>query len=199
MTTFFSGMADETDLCFTGSHPLEDVLGVVQEEIDAPSEEFENRFLYSENAYPAVRMCEIVHAKEGTEVLSVYERDFYAGFPAVTRRSYGEGQAYYLAAESDLSFLRRFYEDVFDSCGMKNALGAKLPYGVTAAVRTSCRQKPADAGLADSGEAVFVMNFRNEPVSVECRGDWRDAETGETYSGKIPMEAFGCKVLSRTK
>ena len=34
VTTYFSGMADETDLCFTGRHPLEDVLGVMQEEID---------------------------------------------------------------------------------------------------------------------------------------------------------------------
>ena len=90
-------------------------------------------------------MCEIVHEKEGTEVLSVYERDFYAGFPVVTRSSYGEGQAYYLAAESDLSFLRRFYENIFDSCGMKNVLGAKLPYGVTVTERTACLPDPADA------------------------------------------------------
>ena len=40
-------MVDETDLCFTGCHPLEDVLGVIQEEIDAPSEEFENQFAYA--------------------------------------------------------------------------------------------------------------------------------------------------------
>lgn len=201
VTTFFSGMADETDLCFTGSHPLEDVLGVVQEEIDAPSKDFENRFIYSGKEYPAVRMCEIVHVKEGTEVLSVYERDFYAGLPVVTRRSYGEGQVYYLAAESDLSFLRRFYENIFDSCGMKNVLGAKLPYGVTVTERTACLPDPADAdtGTGDCRGAVFVMNFKNEPVFVECAGEWTDAENGEAFSGKIRLEAFGCKVLLSRK
>ena len=43
-TTYFSGIADDTDLCFTGHHPLADVLGIEQEEIDAPSEEFPNSF-----------------------------------------------------------------------------------------------------------------------------------------------------------
>ena len=122
VTTYFSGMVDDTDLCFIGHHPLEDVLGVVQEEIDAPSEEFENQFAYNGTEYPARRMCEIVHAKEGTEVLSVYEQDFYAGCPVVTRNTFGKGTAYYLAAESDLAFLRAFYGAVFKSIGLRNAL-----------------------------------------------------------------------------
>ena len=44
VTTYFSGIVNETDLCFIGRHPLEDVLGVVSEEMDAPSKEFENCF-----------------------------------------------------------------------------------------------------------------------------------------------------------
>ena len=67
--------------------------------------------------YPARQMCEVVHAKEGTEVLSVYERDFYAGCPVVTRNHFGKGEAYYLAAESDISFLRAFYGDMFKRAG----------------------------------------------------------------------------------
>ncbi|HBN56528.1 MAG TPA: hypothetical protein DD414_07110, partial [Lachnospiraceae bacterium] len=51
VTTWFSGVADDTDLCFTGHHPLEDVLGVVQEEIDAPGEDFENGFIYQGTRY----------------------------------------------------------------------------------------------------------------------------------------------------
>ena len=57
VTTYFSGMVNDTDLCFVGHHPLEDVLGVVQEEIDAPSEDFENQFSYGDAEYPARRMC----------------------------------------------------------------------------------------------------------------------------------------------
>ena len=40
----------------------------------------------------AVReMAEIIHPREGCEVLAVYAEDFYKGTPAVTRNRYGKG------------------------------------------------------------------------------------------------------------
>lgn len=199
VTTYFSGMADETDLCFTGHHPLEEVLGIIQEEIDAPSKEFENLFAYAGKEYRAQRMCEINRAKEGTEVLSVYERDFYAGCPVVTRNQFGKGEAYYLAAESDLAFLRAFYGDVFERTGLKNALDTELPYGVTVTERTCADQAPAD-GDAETEKhkgVVFVMNFKNDPVCVDGIGRWTDAESGVIYEGKLELGAFQCAVLQR--
>ena len=186
VTTCFSGEVNETDLCFTGRHPLEDVLGIVKEEIDAPSEEFENRFSYKGTEYPARCLCEIGRAKEGTEVLSVYESDFYAGCPAVTRNSCGKGSAYYLAAGADTAFLRAFYKDVFEEAGLKNALGTELPYGVTAAERTG-----------DGRKLVFVMNFNNEPVSVEGIGRWTDADSGAVCEGELKLREFQCVVLEK--
>ena len=190
VTTFFSGMADDTDLCFTGHHPLEDVLGVIQEEIDAPSDDFENQFVYGGMTYPARRMCEIVHPKETAEVLAVYEKDFYAGCPVVTCNPYGKGRAWYLAAESDPAFLRAFYKDVFAEAGLQNALGAELPYGVTVTERSS-------AAGEEAKRIVFVMNFKNEPVTVEGIGRWSDAESGEVCEGSLGLEAFQCRVLTR--
>ena len=191
VTTYFSGMVNDTDLCFVGHHPLEDVLGVVQEEIDAPSEDFENQFSYGDAEYPARRMCEVVHAKEGTEVLSVYERDFYAGCPVVTRNHFGKGEAYYLAAESDISFLRAFYGDMFKRAGLKNALGTELPYGVTVTERAGTD--------GDGRDLVFVMNFKNEPVCVGGAGKWTDAESGAVYEGRLELGAFQCVVLERPR
>ena len=191
VTTYFSGMVNDTDLCFVGHHPLEDVLGVVQEEIDAPSEDFENQFSYGDAEYPARRMCEVVHAKEGTEVLSVYERDFYAGCPVVTRNHFGKGEAYYLAAESDISFLRAFYGDMFKRAGLKNALGTELPYGVTVTERAGTD--------GDGRDLVFVMNFKNEPVCVGGAGKWTDADSGAVYEGRLELGAFQCVVLERPR
>ena len=191
VTTYFSGMVNDTDLCFVGHHPLEDVLGVVQEEIDAPSEDFENQFSYGDAEYPARRMCEVVHAKEGTEVLSVYERDFYAGCPVVTRNHFGKGEAYYLAAESDISFLRAFYGDMFKRAGLKNALGTELPYGVTVTERAGTD--------GDGRDLEFVLNFKNEPVCVGGAGKWTDAESGAVYEGRLELGAFQCVVLERPR
>ena len=136
-------------------------------------------------------MCEVVHAKEGTEVLSVYERDFYAGCPVVTRNHFGKGEAYYLAAESDISFLRAFYGDMFKRAGLKNALGTELPYGVTVTERAGTD--------GDGRDLVFVMNFKNEPVCVGGAGKWTDAESGAVYEGRLELGAFQCVVLERPR
>lgn len=192
VTTCFSGEVNETDLCFTAHQPLEDVLGIIKEEIDAPSEEFENRFIYKEKEYAARRLCEIAHAKEGTNVLSVYEKDFYAGCPAVTQNVYGKGEAYYLAAESDAAFLRALYKDIFKKAGLKNPLETELPYGVTVTERTG--RERAEENIKD---IVFVMNFRNEPVCVDGIGKWIDAENGSVYEGMLELKGFQCVVLER--
>lgn len=185
VTTCFSGEVNETDLCYIGQHPLEDVLGIVPEEIDAPSDDFANSFTYDGKTYRAFDLCGIVHAKADTEVLSVYEKDFYAGCPAVTRNSFGKGEAYYLAAESDLEFLRAFYGDVFQRAGLENPLCAELPYGVTVTERTGM----------DGRKFVFVMNFRNEPVCVEGIGSRTDAESGAVYENRLELRAFQCVLL----
>ena len=135
--------------------------------------------------YPAEKMCEIVRAKETAEVISSYERDFYAGFPVVVRNPYGAGEAYYLAAESDLAFLRAFYADIFARAGLENALGTELPYGVTVTERIG----------ADGKRAVFVMNFRNEPVTVNGTGKWINAETETVCWERLELNAFECLVL----
>jgi len=140
--------------------------------------------------YPARRMCEIIHPKETAEVLAVYEKDFYAGCPVVTCNPYGKGRAWYLAAESDPAFLRAFYKDVFAEAGLHNALGAELPYGVTVTERCG-------AAGEEAKRIVFVMNFKNEPVTVEGIGRWTDAESGEACEGSLRLEAFQCRVLTR--
>lgn len=204
VTTYFSGMVDGTDLCFTGHHPLEDVLGIVPEEIDAPSEEFANSFSYQGRTYPAMNMCAVVHPKEGTEVLSVYDKDFYAGCPMITRNRFGGGNAFFIAAESDGNFLRAFYHDVFRSAGLKNALGIELPYGVTVTVRSPRGERAGqnEEGRqaqehCPEGSVVFVMNFRHEPVELRGIGEWTDAETQEKVSNVLKMEKLSCRILKQ--
>ncbi len=186
-TTYFSGIADDTDLCFTGHHPLADVLGIEQEEIDAPSEEFPNSFCYGDKTYAAGNLRELIHAAEGTEVVSVYEEDYVKGEPVVTAHSFGKGKAWYLAAAAGEDFLRVFYKDRLREAGLENALGAELPYGVTVTERVGGGGK----------EIVFVMNFRDETVKFPAAGSWTDAESGQKYGGTLEIGPFGCIVLKR--
>lgn len=184
VTTYFSGMVDDTDLCFIGHHPLEDVLGVVQEEIDAPGEEFDNSFIYHGKKFSVGRLREICRPAPDSTVLAVYEQDFYKDFPVVTEHTYGAGKCYYLCAETGLDFLREFYADVLTEKDVKNPLGVDLPYGVTTALRDGEKKN------------VYVMNFSHEPAVFSVRGRWQEIDTGMAHEGEIRLEGLSCKVLT---
>ena len=106
VTTFFSGIVDEHDLVITGGYPgrLRDILGIWVEESDALPHGVQNEFSYQGIVYPAKLLCDLSHP-EGAEVLSTYEKDFYQGMPAITKNSFGKGEAYYVATRSDRAFL----------------------------------------------------------------------------------------------
>ncbi|TCL57930.1 beta-galactosidase [Kineothrix alysoides] len=184
VTTYWSGIVNETDLCFTGEHPLKEVLGIRQEEIDAPGEEFANCIVYHNNSYSMGGLCEIVHA-EGAKVLSVYEKEYYKGYPAVTRNDFGQGTAYYLAAETSQDFLNLFYRERGKERGIVNPLSEMLPYGVTVSVRKG------------EQDLVFLQNFNDDKVTVEIGNQWKDADTGEGVEGKIELVPFECRILMK--
>ncbi len=187
VTTYFSGLTDETDLCFLDHHPLEEVLGVVSEELDAPGNGFENGFVYEGRHYSTGRFCEVCHPKNDTKVLASYEKDYYKGSPIVTEHAFGDGTCWYLAAETGLDFLRAFYQDVFKKLGLANALNAQLPYGVTVTAREG------------EEKVVFVMNFSSSPVVLPGIGNWQDAESGSIYKGRLELEGFSCRLLKKAK
>lgn len=187
VTTYCSGMVDDTDLCFSGRHPLEDVLGLSPEETDAPGEGFENSFLYEGHTYTAGSVREVCHPSDTVKILSSYQSDYYAGCPVVTENPYGRGLCYYLAAETDFIFLRAFYKTVFQKAGLANPLGVPLPYGVTVTERKGLQS------------VLFVMNFLPESAEITGCGIWEDAETGEIYRGHLTLGSFSCKILMRRK
>ncbi len=183
ITTYCSGIVDDTDLCFIGRHPLEDVLGLSPEETDAPGEGFENSFLYEGVTYTAGSVCDVCHPSDTVKVLSSYQKDYYTGYPAVTENSFGQGLCYYLAAKTGPDFLRAFYRTVFKKASLSNPLGASLPYGVTVTKREGIRP------------VIFVMNFSSAPCEIAGRGIWKDAETGSIYRDKLSLDGFSCKIL----
>lgn len=182
--TYFSGEVDDTDLCITVSHPLADVLGVEPEEIDAPGEEFVNGFMWNGKHFSVGKLREIAHPLADTKVRAVYEEDFYQGFPVVTEHAFGEGKAYYLAAEPEIDFLREFYKEIFAQTGLENPLGIVLPYGVS----VSCRE--------GEKRVVFVMNFSEQQKCLQGLGKWRDADSGEVCEGELVLDGFSCRVLT---
>lgn len=132
VTTFFSGIADEHDLIVTGGYPgkLRDIMGIWVEESDALPSGAENHFTYRGKAYPAKLLCDLSHL-EGAEALSVYEEDFYAQMPAITKNQFGDGRAYYVATRSSEEFYQTLMADICEECGVESLLALQENLEVT--------------------------------------------------------------------
>lgn len=132
VTTFFSGIADEHYLIVTGGYPgkLRDIMGIWVEESDALPSGAENHFTYRGKAYPAKLLCDLSHL-EGAEALSVYEEDFYAQMPAITKNQFGDGRAYYVATRSSEEFYQTLMADICEECGVESLLAPQENLEVT--------------------------------------------------------------------
>ena len=146
----------ENDLCFlTGfPGPLRTVLGIRSEEIDVLYDDETNAIAMRKgNAlglsghYEAKVFCDLIHA-EKADVLATYTSDFYAGRPALTVNGFGKGQAYYMAARHDESFLTDFYDALIGKLHLRRVIESRLPKGVTAQCRKDGKR-----------EFVFLINF----------------------------------------
>ncbi|MCI3920875.1 beta-galactosidase [Paenibacillus sp. TRM 82003] len=190
VTTYWSGIVDENDLCHLGGFPgpLRETLGIWSEEIEGLHPHDANGFEYGDVAYASHELCDLIHA-EGAEVLATYASDFYAGRPALTVNRFGHGKAYYLATRAKEPFYERFYADVAAEAGVARVLDADLPAGVTAQARTD-----------GTNEYVFVMNFSGAPQTLALSGrSCVDLETGEAVSGALELATHGIRMFKRSR
>ena len=193
VATYWSGIADENDLCFLGGFPgpLRKVLGIWDEEIDTLHDTDTNRMIFRgknelglKGSYAVHQFCALIHA-ETARTLAVYTGDFYAGRPAVTVNECGRGQAYYLAGRTKDRFLDDFYKALCPRLNLRTPLKAALPQGVVTRMRTD--------GI---NNYIFVMNFNDKPKSValgKTRG--MDLCNGKKASEKLALAPYGVAVI----
>ena len=197
VTTYWSGIADENDLCFLGGFPgpLRKVLGIWSEEIDALYDGEVNRIeflpgneLGLAGPYEARLLCDLIHA-EGATVLAKYASDFYAGRPALTVNRLGDGRAYYQAARMEDRFLDDFYGRLIEHLDLPRALPVDLPVGVTVQRRSDGRR-----------DFLFLMNFTPQPQSLTIPpAEYTDLLAGGSVSGEVKLGPYGVIVLQRPR
>jgi beta-galactosidase len=187
VTTVFSGVVDETDLAFEGyPGPLSTVLGIRVEEIDALYPEQHNRIVMADGSgsYTCANLCDIIHS-EGARVLATYGDDFYAGTPAVTENSFGQGHAYYVATDADEHFLDHFYGRLLQAQHIAPLLQA--PQGVEVTLRET-----------DQHRLLFVLNHNAETVHVTLpTGQQCWDHLGErVMAGTLELPGYGVSILA---
>ena len=187
VTTCWSGIVDENDLCFLQVHPLADLLGIRPEEYDVSAPYMQNTIDWGEDHFLVKDVCGVIHA-EGAEVLAVYGKNYYAGSPALTIHGYGKGKALYAAAEGREDFIGKLLDEALREAGVKCPIEMEPVHGVT----VSCRQ-------GDGRKLSFVQNFNNRMVEVFFRKPYQNAESGERVEGAICLEAYQCLILEETQ
>ncbi|MGV8927947.1 MAG: beta-galactosidase [Ewingella sp.] len=194
VATYWSGIVNETDLCFLNGFPgpLRSVLGIWAEEIDSLTDEqhnsvagVEGNALGLSGPYRASQLCEVIHL-EGAAALATYGEDFYAGFPAVTVNLYGKGQAYYVASRNDQQFHADFFTLLAKEMNLPRAINTSLPQGVTAARRTD-----------GESEFIFLQNYTVDSQTIALPDDYKDMVHGGILPRKMTLPAFGCQILTR--
>ena len=162
VTTFFSGYVDEHDLVTIGGYPgkLRDILGIWVEESDALPRNMTNSFTWDGCKHEAVILCDLLHS-EGAEVLATYDEDFYAGMPALTKNTFGEGAAYYVATRSDAAFYDKLIQQI--CAEQRVAPICKTPTGVEASLR-----------VMEDRKYLFLLNHSKEMQVVTAENDYYD-------------------------
>ena len=178
VTTYFSGYVDENDQVTPGGYPgkLRDILGIWVEESDALPEDTANHFVWEGHRHQASLLCDLLHS-EGAEVLAVYEEDFYAGMPVLTRNRFGKGQAYYVAARSDGAFYEKLLAKICTEKGIHAVLDT--PDGVEATRR---------------GSFLFLLNHTPDTHTVRSDGDYRDILTQSSVCAGQSIDLQGREV-----
>lgn len=196
LTTYWSGVVNETDLCHLGGFPgpLRRTLGIWAEETEGlHSRDLNGVVMQAGNKlnlsgdFDAHEIAELIHL-EGAEALGHYRSDFYAGRPALTVNQFGEGHAYHLATRvKDTSFYVELYQAITNKAGITQTLNSELPAGVTAQLRTD--------GETDY---IFVQNFSGTEQTVKLdNAEYTDLESGLATPAELHLTVNGLVMLKR--
>lgn len=158
LLTYFSGIVDEQDLCFTGGFPgpFRELAGIWAEELDVLYPKEHNRLLFTKDnslqlagEFICRDYCEVIHLETaGTE--AVYGDSWYAKEPVLTSHAVGEGKVWYLAARAEEDCLKLLYGRLLQAAGVEG-----IQYDLPDGVELSAREK-------DGFRYLFFTNWGKE-------------------------------------
>ena len=178
LVTFFSGIVDEHDHVRLGGYPgaFRELLGVRTEEF-FPLLDGERRTL--DDGTTSELWTEKTHLA-GAEAVRTYTDGLLAGWPAVTRRTVGDGAAWYAATRLDEAGTARVVDALLAEAGVGPV--AEAPDGVEVVRRHG------------EGESfLFVINHTAEEVSVAATG--RELLGASDVDGEVRVPAYGVAVV----
>ncbi|NGO09077.1 beta-galactosidase [Streptomyces sp. HC44] len=188
LVSFFSGIVDDCDRVHLGGYPapLREVLGLRVEEFWPLREQDSVKVRHHDGTVGQADLWSEVVVPEDAQPVAVFDSGPLTGQPAVTRNSFGQGSAWYVATRLAPQAMRALTDEVCRTAGVGPVL-AGLPEQVQATVREG-----------DGGRFLFLLNHGSEQVSVRLPEPMTDALTpGTGPSDRITLPGAGAAVLNK--
>ena len=187
--TFGTGLMDEHSIVPDSGIPGEmtDLFGLEVEEFDPIGPDKENRLIFkgafpTTHMHPATLWCDIINPR-GCQVLATYAKDFYAGKPALTMNTYGDGRAIYVGTKSHHAFYLDLTSWLQQLCDIAPIM--KVPESVEVSMRQKEKEK-----------LYFLLNHHHSPVRLTFYRKVHDFLTGNTIEGTHDLPPNGVLVIN---
>lgn len=187
ITTYLSGVVDETDLCFLNGAPgnLTELLGLWSEDLETLNDYNIQNFTYNNISYKCEDYAERVHLTD-SESESFFTGGVLNGSPCIATKSFGKGKVYYLAMRGEDKFYRDFYKNIVEETRVKR-LFDNIPQGVTIQQREG-----------DKYRYLFFMNFTDRVIELDCSDlTLQDLSSGNIFNKKVNLDSYGIKICKQ--
>jgi beta-galactosidase len=187
-----SGVKDDANAVVNLPLPglLADLCGITVDEYDALSANTvqEIKFVIPglSNSLPskALYWCDILDPKKA-EVIAVYTREYYAGQPAITRNTYGQGQVFYIGAFGDTHLYRSLLRWLLLNLGIQRTLST--PDGVEVTERWQKGKR-----------ILFILNHTDQPQRVNLPRQYTNIIKEQSISGEVCVDSKDVLILMET-
>ena len=174
MATYLTGYVADNTLCYLGGFPgdgLSELFGVISEEIDTYYDSDENSATFTDGHKAIIHdYAEILRVSD-TDILAKYDKDFYAGTPAITCKNFGKGKAYYVGARIDMDSMSGLFKTMLKET---NTTYLALPAGIEYHKRED-----------ESGKAIeFYLNVTENEITFNM-----------TDNTQVTLKPYGVKIV----
>jgi len=191
LATFRTGMVDDTARVHQGGLPgygLRKLFGLKVTDLDTLHEDESQSLIWGERTFKAGPYCELIEL-QGAQSMAHYDKEFYAGTPALTLNSFGSGQAWWLGCELDSEGITHLIDTI---CNQINLCGL-LPHNQVRGVHAAKR-------WTEKEEFLFIFNHSNTPQKVTLDGStWFYHEDDRPAGHALSLNAYDVQVLRRPR
>lgn len=190
LTTYMSGIVDQSDNVHLGGYPgpLRELAGIWVEEIDALAPEQSNgvSLVNEELTGTSNLVSDLIHL-ENAEALAHYTSNFYAGMPAVTKNTFGDGTVYYFGGQLEDQLQDQLFKTIVEESDITPVIEEATKLEI------ACRE---------NAEAKFfvIINFHEEAQPLpEMFVGKTDLLTGEVLSSEMMLAQYTTYIVKEER